>query len=109
MAGDLKTSPAVQAYEQEKARQREQGKKADLDQALEDTFPASDAVSHTITSVPAGRTDTNEAERVRAEPSGNGVVPKASLSDEVTKWVRHRPLAAVAIAAALGWVMGVSR
>ncbi|UVV70990.1 hypothetical protein [Brucella anthropi] len=56
MADDPKSSsPAVQAYELEKARQRQEEDKGDLDKGLEDTFPASDPVSHTITSVPAGR------------------------------------------------------
>ena len=54
MADDPKSSsPAVQAYELEKARQRQEEDKGDLDKGLEDTFPASDPVSHTITSVPA--------------------------------------------------------
>lgn len=38
---------------------------------LEETFPASDPVSHTTTSVTAGRTDLQEAERIKASAIEN--------------------------------------
>jgi hypothetical protein len=66
----------------EKARQRQEEDKGDLDKGLEDTFPASDPVSHTITSVPAGRTDPKEAERVKAS------APENQQSEDFTSSVR---------------------
>jgi hypothetical protein len=64
---DPKNSPAVRSIEIEQAEQRERASKGDLDTGLEDTFPASDPVSATTTAVPAGRTDADEADRVRAQ------------------------------------------
>ncbi len=107
MADDPKSSPAVQAYELEKARQREQEDKGDLDKGLEDTFPASDPVSHTITSVPAGRTDPKEAERVKAN------LPENQQSDGAANgirgWIKENPLTAVALTAAVAWIFGATR
>jgi hypothetical protein len=58
-------SPAVESMRREQAEQRRgRGGQNDLDKALEDTFPASDPVSHTITSIPTGRVDLDEAQRV---------------------------------------------
>lgn len=83
MADDPKSSsPAVQAYELEKERQGQEEDKGDFDKGLEDTFPASDPVSHTITSVPAGRTDPKEAERVKAS------APENQQSEDFTSSVR---------------------
>lgn len=69
MASPNETSPAVESMKREQARQRRKGKKGELDKGLEDTFPASDPVSITRTSIPAGRTDHEEAERVKAQPN----------------------------------------
>ena len=55
-------SPAVESLKQE---QRERDPKSRLDEGLEDTFPASDPVSVTATSVPAGRADADEASKVK--------------------------------------------
>jgi hypothetical protein len=107
MSADPKSSPAVQAYELEKARQRDEEAKGDLDQALEDTFPASDPVSHTITSVPAGRTAVEEAERVKA--SSRESHSDASVPNGVRAWIRENPLTAVAVTAAVAWVLGATR
>lgn len=107
MANDHKSSPAVQAYEAEKERQRQEEARGDLDRALEDTFPASDPVSHTITSVPAGRTDKQEAERVSANASNNATAE--GVAESVRSWVRKNPIAAVAITAAVGWLLGATR
>ncbi len=106
MARDPKSSPAVQAYEMEKAKRRAQEDKGDLDKGLEDTFPASDPVSHTITSVPTGRTDPREAERVKADAD---IGANASLGNSISTWIKANPLAAVAITAAVGWIMGATR
>ena len=107
MAEDPKSSPAVQAYEQEKARQRQQEEKGDLDKGLEDTFPASDPVSHTITSVPTGRTNVDEAERVKASPPAARA--EKSLGDNVRGWIKTNPLTAVAVTAAVAWIFGATR
>ncbi|MBY5868445.1 hypothetical protein [Rhizobium leguminosarum] len=61
-------SPAVQSMRKEQAEQRKQARKDELDKAIEDTFPASDPVSATHTSIPAGRSDVEAAERVKREP-----------------------------------------
>ncbi|EJZ21227.1 hypothetical protein NE852_08720 [Rhizobium sp. Pop5] len=61
-------SPAVQSMRKEQAEQRRQARKGNLDKGIEDSFPASDPVSATHTSIPAGRTDTEEAARVKREP-----------------------------------------
>ncbi|TQN59157.1 hypothetical protein FLX27_23570 [Agrobacterium tumefaciens] len=107
MADDPKSSPAVQAYELEKARQREEEEKGDLDKGLEDTFPASDPVSHTITSVPGGRNDPKEAERVKASSSENQ--QRDGFADSVRGWIKENPLTAVALTAAVAWILGATR
>ena len=62
---DPKDSPAVQSILKEQASQRAAPAKDALDKGLEDSFPASDPVSVTLSAVPAGRTDADEADRVR--------------------------------------------
>ena len=62
---DPNDSPAVQSILNEQASQRAAPPKDALDKGLEDSFPASDPVSVTLTAVPAGRTDADEADRVR--------------------------------------------
>jgi hypothetical protein len=64
---DPKDSPAVQSIMDEQASQRAGFQKGALYTRLEDTFPASDPVSATHTTAPTGRTDADEAERVRNE------------------------------------------
>ncbi|MBX5190338.1 hypothetical protein HJB86_15650 [Rhizobium sp. NZLR3b] len=61
-------SPAVQSMRKEQAEQRKQARKGELDRGIEGTFPASDPVSATHTSIPAGRSDVEAAERVKREP-----------------------------------------
>ncbi|MBB3660121.1 hypothetical protein FHX15_005390 [Rhizobium sp. BK650] len=89
-------SPAVQAYELDKARKQEQEKEGELDKALEDTFPASDPVSHAVTSV-AGAPPAPE----KAHSGG--------LLGAVRAWVKDNPIAAVAVTAAVAWIIGSSR
>ncbi|MDL2410766.1 hypothetical protein PY650_35520 [Rhizobium calliandrae] len=57
-------SPAVKSLEQAKASEATNAKDA-LDKGLEDTFPASDPVSSTTTSVPTGRADKEAADKNR--------------------------------------------
>jgi len=59
-----RASPAVKSLEQAKAAEAKSPKDA-LDRGLEDTFPASDPVSSTSTSVPAGRADKEAANKNR--------------------------------------------
>jgi len=54
----------------ERASQRKRASKGDLEAGLEDTFPASDPVSATHTTVPSGRTDTDAADRVGQKSEG---------------------------------------
>lgn len=54
---DPTISPAVKSVREEQERQRAAAKADTLDKGLEATFPASDPVSATITSIPAGRAE----------------------------------------------------
>jgi len=147
-------SPAVQAFEQE---QSSQGRSASaLDRGLQDTFPASDPVSATFTSIPAGApapsSDTSpdsdaprvdEAlastyqrshdlatpmideevralakeireirERIAEVGLSSARLAKAQAADaaDVARGkIRARPIAAVALAAGLGWLWGMMR
>jgi ElaB/YqjD/DUF883 family membrane-anchored ribosome-binding protein len=63
-----KDSPAVRSMEIEQAKQRDRASKGALETGLEDTFPASDAVSVTSTAVPTGRADVDEADQARHQP-----------------------------------------
>jgi len=58
-------SPAVQSVKAEQKRQRTAASSSSLDKGLEATFPASDPVSATVTSIPAVR-----GESTGAGPSG---------------------------------------
>lgn len=107
-------SPAVASLLNEQNLQRIRGKSS-LDQGLEDSFPASDPVSQTSSSIPSGRTDLDEAEKVRlssdnAAPTGvpaSGTLPRYLA--ELDKAVRENPLTAVNIVAALAFVWGATR
>ena len=57
------SSHAVESLKQEQRKRRT--KKDDLDEGLKETFPGSDPVSATTTSIPAGRTHKEEASKVR--------------------------------------------
>ncbi len=95
-------SPAVESLKQEQARQRERIGKSELDKGLEDTFPASDPLSATSTSIPSGRTKTDKAERV-------SVADAATILGDFRIMVRERPLSAVGIVAAVAYIWGASR
>lgn len=89
-------SPAVKAYELDKARNKDQENKEELDRALEDTFPASDPVSQSSTSV-AGA------------PPASQPRPEEGFLDGARGWIKSNPLAAVAITAAIAWIYGSTR
>ncbi|MEF0942656.1 hypothetical protein [Rhizobium sp. BR 362] len=61
----------------EQAAQRRKANKGELEVGLENTFPASDPVSVTRSDIPSGRTDTDEAQRVKRQPdpSSNADAP----------------------------------
>ena len=59
-----RSSPAVESLKQE---QKKRPPKDALNEGLKETFPGSDPVSVTTTSIPAGRTDAEEAKKVRDE------------------------------------------
>ncbi|UIK00516.1 hypothetical protein LZK82_10375 [Rhizobium leguminosarum] len=78
-------SPAVQSMRKEQAEQRKQTRKGELDKAIEDTFPASDPVSATHTSIPAGRSDVEAAERVKREPDPTKLEDEFQLVDQALR------------------------
>lgn len=85
-------SPAAASYRRENERQTVRD---ELDEALEDTFPASDPVSATRTTTPGSATlETTTGEGVRAA---------------VESRIQARPFAAVALAAGLGFIFGLTR
>ena len=53
---EKKKSPAVKSLEREKRKQKHEAdvREEELDEGLEDTFPASDPVSVTSSSIPGG-------------------------------------------------------
>jgi ElaB/YqjD/DUF883 family membrane-anchored ribosome-binding protein len=73
----------------EQAAKRERASKGDLDTGLEDTFPASDPVSATVTTVPAGRADVDAAERVRQRADDEGEFPLVDAALRSTGDGRH--------------------
>jgi hypothetical protein len=84
-------SPAAESYRR-KQRAMISGSR-DLDKGLEDTFPASDPVSATHT-------------------TRSGTAPtytKGDIKSAVENKIRDRPLAAVAIAAGVGFIFGMTR
>jgi hypothetical protein len=114
MPEETKKSPAVQAYEDDKARQRDRKADDDLDKGLEDSFPASDPVSMTRSSVPAGRIDTGTAERVKANAGAPVSTPDvpftvSTVLGSIRTIIRDRPLTAVGVVAAVGYLWGVTR
>jgi hypothetical protein len=110
-------SPAVVSMRREQAEQRARGGQDGLDTGLKDTFPASDPVARTTTSIPAGRVDAEEAQRVmeqssevveRGEIDGSPKGPRDYVAD-IERRVREQPLTSVAIIAALAYVWGATR
>ena len=72
---DPKDSPAVQSMEREQTMRRERASNEDLDDALAETFPASDPVSATSSAVPSGRADAEEANQVREQANSDEEFP----------------------------------
>src|ERR1700733_13607823 len=114
MANDDTKSPAVASLEQEQARQQTDAGKAELAKALEDTFPASDPVSMTVSSVPAGRASAEGAERVRlnldpADAAAKAAGNASTFVDDLRKLVMENPLTSVGVVAAVAYIWGLTR
>ncbi len=114
MSDNPKKSPAVESLQKERAAQLGRDATTDLDSALENSFPASDPISMSSTSIPSGRTDADSADRVRVEP--DPTVPAAevlsenrSLFGDVGDWIAEKPIAAAAMVAALSYLFGSTR
>ncbi|MBY5312539.1 hypothetical protein GR210_09850 [Rhizobium leguminosarum] len=78
-------SPAVQSMRKEQAEQRKQTRDGQLDKDIENTFPASDPVSATHTSISAGRSDVEAAERVKREPDPSKLDEEFPLVDQALR------------------------
>ncbi|EJB03125.1 hypothetical protein Rleg9DRAFT_1950 [Rhizobium leguminosarum bv. trifolii WSM597] len=78
-------SPAVQSLRKEQAEQQRRARKGELDRGIEGTFPASDPVSATHTSIPAGRSDIEAAERVKREPDPTRLDAAYPLVDQALR------------------------
>lgn len=78
-------SPAVQSMKREQAARRKRPSKDELDKGLEDSFPASDPVSMTHTSIPSGRADAQTAERVKAQPDLDTLDQEYPLVDDALR------------------------
>ncbi|MBY2915975.1 hypothetical protein [Rhizobium leguminosarum] len=78
-------SPAVQSMRKEQAEQRKQTRDGQLDKSIENTFPASDPVSATHTSISAGRSDVEAAERVKREPDPTKLEDEFPLVDQALR------------------------
>ncbi|AVA24988.1 hypothetical protein [Rhizobium sp. NXC24] len=81
MPDNSKTSPAVESMKLEQAAQRRRASKGQLQQGLEDTFPASDPVSVTHSDIPSGRADAEEAQRVKRQADFSAG-PDGRLTDD---------------------------
>lgn len=68
MADNEKVSPAVKSMRKEQAEQKRRPP-GELEQGLEQTFPASDPVSVTRSSIPTGRVDPDKAAEIDAAES----------------------------------------
>lgn len=69
MTDETNITPAAQSLKQEQAEQRKRADKGELDTGLEDSFPASDPVSVTSSSIPTGRVDVDAAEKTDKQPN----------------------------------------
>ena len=100
-------SPAVASLRKEQSVQRVQGKDA-LQEGLEDTFPASDPVSMTISTIPADRAHSQESDKAgRAGASISADLNRVGAN--IRKTISDNPLTAVGIVAALAFVWGATR
>lgn len=110
MTSNTEKKPAVRSLEIEQATQEQQDNKSNIDKGLEGTFPASDPVSHTASSIPEGRANVGQAERLQAvEPDKRRIVGSPNYASGLQWWIRQHPLTAMALTAALTWIWSASR
>lgn len=120
MSDEPNDSPAVASLKKERAEQAGGHAKGDLDRALDDSFPASDPISMTSTSISSGRADTESAERVSTGDDGVASSPdnrdgtRASgdtpvLRGGIGQFVEDHPLAAAGFVAAFSYIWGATR
>lgn len=102
---DISNSPAVQSLRSEQNEQRLDNTRTDLDTGLEDTFPASDPVSATHTAIPTGPALTKGAQ----DGFGRRRKTASQAVAHIEKVVRERPIAVVAVVAAIAFVFGATR
>ncbi len=85
-------SPAAETYRRENERQ---SVRTELDEALDDTSPASNPISAARTTKPGNtKLETPHGEGIRSAVEGR---------------IRARPLAAIVFAAGLGFIFGLTR
>lgn len=103
-------SPAVRSWEIEQASQRQLPENA-LDNGLKETFPASDPISGTTTTIAEGRVDPAPDQRLEGpEQKTIRAVPQVpNYLEDCRAWIRKRPLTAVALTAFFVWIAGASR
>ena len=104
---DKDVSPAVQSMKKEQTEQKKK-EGGDLNQSLKQTFPASDPMSVTHSSIPSGRIDQDEAEKV-ARVNDDSEYRGKPLRVRIEDHIRQRPLMALGIAVAVGYLCGVTR
>ncbi len=102
---DKSQSPAVRSLLREQSQQRLKSSRTDLDKGLEDTFPASDPVSATHTSISAG-----PVQAVGEQDGSDRSRRTASQAvAHIEKVVRERPITAVAVVASMAFLFGATR
>ena len=79
MANNPTQSPAVQSLRQEKAEQRKAGRKSELQEGLEDTFPASDPVSASSTTTATPSSDASASRSMGDDGA-------AGTTDQSPRW-----------------------
>lgn len=90
MPDNQNESPAVKAFQQDQAEQRKRASKSDLDQGLEDSFPASDPVSITNTAISSGRMDPEAADKVNRQADPYTIDQDFPLVDAALKSRKDR-------------------
>ena len=112
MPDNQSISPAVQSMKLEQARQRKISDKGDLEKGLKDTFPASDPVSMTITSIPSGQVGRHDVQHTGVDVGMSDAHPDdeaRTMLDDIRNAIRERPMAAVGLAAGLAYLWGLMR
>lgn len=122
-------SPEVNGLEREQALQRSASA---LDEGLEETFPASDPVSATTTAIPSGTGLEAKSDAPRVDQALESILkhrddpyvePREHLAalrdeaeslqyraaDNIRDSIRRNPWEAVGLAAAVGFIIGITR